>query len=436
VNLSLNIAATLAARVLVLGLTLVSSVLLARLLGPDDRGLFALALLLPEWGKSLGLLGFDQANAVYAGLQPGQRRTLVWHSLATAAVVGGAVVGTGIAFLALGAPGIPALAGGPRWFFVLPLLTVPFSLTATYWSAVLRGMNRIVLLNALDVALKGTAVVLLVLLLLWGRLGVAGAVWADAIAALAGAVVLGAILGRIGAWGRPTFSRQLWKQTVRFALPAYGGMVAAYINYRADQLLVASILRPADLAFYVIAVGLAERLWLLTGAVANALLPHLTNHQQRDPALAAGVARHVMLWTAAGCLVVFLLSDVLVDFLFGAAFAVAAAPLRWLLPGIFTLSVGKVLVAELLAREQPIQATWATAVATLVNVAGNLALVPRLGISGAAVASSISYTLLSTLIIWCYTRETGVPWTCLVPRREDLLPYVVLWRRVAYSVGR
>ena len=203
-----------------------------------------------------------------------------------------------------------------------------------------------------------------------------------------------------------------------------------YLNYRVDQIIVAAMLPPEQLGFYVIAVGLAERLWIPTGAVVTALLPHLTNSPERDPALPAVIARHVMLWTGAACLLVFALSDVLVRVLYSSAFAPTVAPLRWLLPGIFTLSVGKVLVAEILTREKIRFTVWMSAVAALANVAGNLVLVPRMGISGAALASSISYSLASLVVTWYFLRQTGVSWTVLLPRRSDLLAYSVLWRRL------
>jgi len=429
-NLSLNILTTLAARVVLLGLALASSVLLARVLGPEGRGLFALALLLPEWSKNLGLLGFEQANAVYAGLEPDRRRALVWQSGVVAAVIGGLFVGGAVAFLALGAPGMPGFGRGPVWLFLLPLAAVPVGLVVEYWYAILRGMNRILLLNAVEVGTKVASVALIVLFLVGFDLGVAGAVWADVLACLGTAALVGLLLHRVGVWGPPSFDRALWTRTAGFALPAYGGTAAAYVNYRAGEFIIAALLSPSELGFYVIAVSLAERLWVLTGAVGNALLPHLTNSPRRDPLLPAVIARHVMLWTGAACLAMFVLSEVIIGVLFGPAFAAVAAPLRWLLPGILTLSVGKVLVAELLAREKPSYASWATAIAMVVNIAGNLALVPRLGIEGAAIASSVSYTILSAMVTWCYLRETGAPWTRLVPGRGDLTAYTALWRRL------
>jgi O-antigen/teichoic acid export membrane protein len=127
---------------------------------------------------------------------------------------------------------------------------------------------------------------------------------------------------------------------------------------------------------------------------------------------------------------VYVVADPLVTMLFSSSFSGAVAPLRWLLPGIFTLSMGRVLVAELLAREKARYIVWASAAAVVVNVAGNLLLVPRMGISGASLASSVSYSIMSVIVSWYYLRVTGLSWKILVPRTSDLSAYRTLWRMV------
>jgi len=434
-TLASNILTTLLARVALLGLGFISSVMVARTLGPEGRGLFALILVLPGLMKTVALLGFEQANAVYAGLEPENRRALVWQSAAIAVVVGGAITAAGVGFLALDAPGSQALVQGPLWLYLLALSTVPCGLVVDYWGAILRGMNRIVLLNVAGVGTTVVGLVLVVALVVGLRLDVTGAVWADWLINAGAVVLMGALLKYVGAWEKPSFDRSLWGRSARFALPAHGGTVAAYLNYRVDEIIIASLLPPEQLGFYVLAVAVAEKLWLLPGAVATPLLPHLTNSHGRDPRLAATIARHVMLWTGAGCLLVFALADVLVQVLYSSAFAPAVAPLRWLLPGIFMLSIGKVLVAELLAREKPRYTVWASGVAAAVNIAGNLVLVPRMGISGAAIASSISYSLLSLMLIRYYLQESGVPWEALIVRWSDLSAYTAFWRRGLAPIG-
>jgi O-antigen/teichoic acid export membrane protein len=188
------------------------------------------------------------------------------------------------------------------------------------------------------------------------------------------------------------------------------------------------MLPAVQLGFYTVAVALVERIWIVPGSVATSLLPHLTHTRQRDPRTAAVIARHTTCWVGAGCLLVFVLAGWGVPFLYTEEFAPAVAPLHWLLPGIFTLSIGKVLVAELLAQEKPRYTVYASTAAALANIVGNLLLIPRMGISGAALASSISYTLLSAILIGYYLRETRVSWTELVPRPADAHFYLAALR--------
>lgn len=428
-NLTRNILVTLSGRGIIIGLSLISSVLLARYLGPEGRGLFALVLLLPELARSFGMLGFDQANGVYAGLEPKNSRPLVWQSFVIAGLVGGGITAASIVFLALGAPGFPNLLQGPLWLYVLPLLMLPVAIAIEYWQAILRGMNRIMMQNVIDVGTRLASLLILIVFVVWLRLDVAGVVYANVLTTVGTAVLVIVLLRSVGAWGKPVFDRSLLKRTTRFALPAYGGNVAAYLNYRIDEIIIAALLPPEQLGFYVLAVGLVERLWILPGAVATALLPHLTNSQKRDPALSAAIARHVMIWVGGGCLFIFVFADVVVRTLYSSAFAPAVEPLRWLLPGIFSLSVAKVVLAEVIAREKPHYPSLASGVAVVVNIVGNYLLVPSMGVSGAALASTLSYTLLALMWIGYYLRESGVRWTALVPCRSDILIYTALWQR-------
>jgi O-antigen/teichoic acid export membrane protein len=295
-------------------------------------------------------------------------------------------------------------------------------------------MNRIVLVNAIEVATKTTSLFLVLLFVGLWRLGVGGAVWASFTLEVGTVVAMVITLRWVGVWGWPCFDWSLGKRTARFALPAHGGTVAAYLNYRVDEIIIAALLPPEQLGFYAIAVGLVERLWILPGAVGRALLPHLTNSSERDPALSAMISRHVVIWTGAACFLISISADQIVTILYSSEFVAVVSPLRWLLPGIFAMSIGKVLVTELLARQKPYYALWSTGVAVVVNVLFNILLVPRMGITGAAIASTISYSLLSVIITWCYLRETGVAWRRLLPCKDDLFAYTEICRRRGISL--
>src|SRR5262245_57684185 len=123
---------------MILALALLSSIVLAHMLGPEGRGLFALVLLIPALARTLALLGYEEANSVYAGLELRGRRCLVWHSVVVAGSVGGVVAAASIFYFVLGAPGFPNLLRGPLWLYVLPVAVIPAGLLADYWWAILR----------------------------------------------------------------------------------------------------------------------------------------------------------------------------------------------------------------------------------------------------------------------------------------------------------
>jgi O-antigen/teichoic acid export membrane protein len=131
-----NIGSTLVTRAVTLVLALLSSVLLARVLGPEGRGIFALVMIVPSLAGTIGLLGLQQANAVYAGLEPRRRRALAWQSAAVAAGVGGALAAAGAIYFLAGTPGLEVLAPAPSTFVLLLLAMIPAQLVVQYWSVI------------------------------------------------------------------------------------------------------------------------------------------------------------------------------------------------------------------------------------------------------------------------------------------------------------
>src|SRR5439155_22480170 len=89
----------------------------------------------------------------------------------------------------------------------------------------------------------GTRVILLLglVVFVWGLdLGVTGAAWTDAVACIGTAFVLGIVLGSVKAWCMPTWDSTLWRRVAVFALAVHAATVAAYLNYRVDEFIVAA----------------------------------------------------------------------------------------------------------------------------------------------------------------------------------------------------
>ena len=102
----------------------------------------------------------------------------------------------------------------------------------------------------------------------------------------------------------------------------------------------------------------------------------------------------------------------LVVTLFGAQFVQAATVIAVLTPGILVWGIAS-QPAAYLASHGRLFPRMSTAT-LLINFMLNLALIPVLGPMGAAVATAISYTVISGYIIRTFVRETGT-------RLRDLL---------------
>jgi O-antigen/teichoic acid export membrane protein len=120
--------------------------------------------------------------------------------------------------------------------------------------------------------------------------------------------------------------------------------------------------------------------------------------------------------------------------IFGEAFRASVPVIWWILPGTVALAVSKVMCADLLARGMPEYSSVFAFVTLIVTVVLDLLLIPRMGIQGAALASSVAYFTNSTLVAMVLKCKLGVSWRALlVPSVTEFVPYRQVWDRV---VGR
>jgi len=144
------------------------------------------------------------------------------------------------------------------------------------------------------------------------------------------------------------------------------------------------------------------------------------------------VTRSVFALTLFLAVLLGLFSYPLIIILFGSSYEGSVPALRLLLPGVVLLAVCKVLASDLGGRGLLVYNSLASLAGLLATILLDLVLIPRWGIYGAAVASSISYTLSTAVTLIVYTRVSRHSTRdVLVPRREDWARFVTYGRRVS-----
>jgi len=244
--------------------------------------------------------------------------------------------------------------------------------------------------------------------------GVAGAVLAMA---------LGSGIGLIVTWkatdvhqdfgGAIPHAADYMKQVVNYGWKVHLSNILTFVNYRADTFLVNLFLGPATTGVYVIAVQLAERLWMLSQAVSTVLLPRLSElryDERTRKALTPMISRWVLVISGVAGIGLALVVRLLIGWFYGEEYLAAAQAFNLLLPGIIMGSFSRILANDIAARGKPELNLYLAGIIVVVNVVANLILVPMLGMNGASVATTIAYTINALARLAIYARVSGNRW--------------------------
>jgi len=214
--------------------------------------------------------------------------------------------------------------------------------------------------------------------------------------------------------------RQLWVEGRAYGLKAWLGSTVNLLSLRQDVLLLAAFAGTRQVGIYTVGVAAAELAWYIPNALQGVATAKFSAEED-SLELAQRLNRSVWPFTLAFSLVVFAVAAPLIPLVYGSAFAGSILPLAFLLPGILATSMSSSLSAWLSGRGHPGDPAFANVVNMGVNLVANIILTPRLGARGAALASSISYSAATALILWRFQKRSGSRLSdALVPRSSDL----------------
>ena len=206
------------------------------------------------------------------------------------------------------------------------------------------------------------------------------------------------------AWGywhcrRIELAPGTWDLRLLRPLAAYGiAQIAAFapatVNAQLDQLVLSQTVIPADLGKYAIAVSLSSMPIPIVSAIGNVAFPKLAAQravrhetlrlQRRAIVASAGIAAGLLVPLA-------LVAYWLLPLVFGTDYR-GAVPLLWILtPGAIFLACGQVAGDLLRGRNRPAVVAWAQGLAAIFTVVLLIALLPIVGVYGAAIASTVAY---------------------------------------------
>jgi O-antigen/teichoic acid export membrane protein len=397
-----DLAVTLSTQIGVLGLGIASSVLAARLLGPEGRGELAAIVLWPTFLVFLFGMGNTQSIVFHTG-----KRRFEISEIWTAALMMG---------LALSAC---ALIAG---FSIIPVVFRQYSPEARRLALFFLAFVPLIWLTGIPTSLLQGRLEMgyfNLLRLICPAIYAAGflALYVVHRPSLEDAVILQVFgfvaLDVCGFWlvFRKLKLRWAWnskalRSIVNFGWKTQVGDIASYVNQRMDQLLLTLFVPPRDLGLYVVAVTVSMSIGFFPQAAGIVTLATGSNS---DPEQARRVIARsftaTFLVLAAGCGVLYFACPWLIPGAFGASFAPAVTACRILLPGSVALGLNQVLFNGARALDHPALPSFTEGFAVAVTGVSLYVLLPRFGLLGAAMASTLAYvSSLVFMLVLCRSR--------------------------------
>lgn len=406
-------------KIIIFAIVLVNNVLVSRWLGPALFGAMATLLIFAEAVQKFTSLGLDTSLLYFLSNRRFPEKKIISTSLINGLILFGA--GAGLIFLfiklnafdyLLGKSDSQVLSREAGWCIFLLFASLAHQYGGNIWlgkqqfnrynaNLLFRPMIYFVLLMAAHFSgLLNLAAILII----------NGAAW---------------LLVGLYIWIKSVFPLRLtWEKEITRAAVGYGSKIMLanlldFFIYRMDIFLIGFFLTQQEVGWYFIAVMIAERLLYLTHAAGTVLLPAAARFEEQRKKTPL-IIRLNLLIIFIGALILAVVSPFIIPAVLSQQYQSSVLPLIVYLPGVIAITLPKVLAADLAARGVPQYNFIVSAVNFSVNLVLNLLLIPRIGIIGAALSSTISYAVAAVLISYFYKRLTGTPIReLLIPQRGD-----------------
>ena len=396
---------SLVATALIQLLNVVTGIILARTLGPSGRGELAAVVLWPTMLWTVGNLGVVDSVTFHSARRTAPQRSIVSTSLAIALVQSAVLVAIGLVLVPLVLAKQEASVVRDCMIF---LASIPTSLVTLYLASVLNGTHRFVPFNVVRATVFLGNAAGLVALAIASELTVTSAM----IAYLASQVltVLIAVIFVLPSSGPPSRpQRLLAREMLAYGWRSQLSTISNLLNERVDQLVISIVLAPASLGLYVVAWTMTSLSSMIGYSVTFAALPRVAQAKSAEERRARA-HRYVFLTfisTAAVTVPVLLLAPEILRIVFGADFVQATGVTRVLLVASIPLGTARVLEAVLKGINRPLHAGFAEGAGLIVTAVGLAALLPTLGLMGAAITSLAAYLLAAGVALHLANRALG-----------------------------
>jgi len=402
-----NTIITFVTRSLQLILTICISIIIARVLGPEGKGIYSLVLLLPTFLITFTSLGIGPASVYFIGKKKYTPQEVLGANIIYSILISIFAISIGLIVIFFFGEKIFPKVGSE--YLLLSLILIPFNLFLTFILDILLGLQEIKKYNFITLIQYSVLLLLIAIFLLGFHFGIKAAVIADILSIFIACIILFLLAIKETKGIVFKLNKSYFKDFSSYGAKIYIGNIFGLLHYRVDMFLLNIFLNPVAVGIYSVAVGISEKIWLISQSAGIVIFPRVSSetNKKRLKDFTPLVCRNILFITFLIALILFFLSRWIILILYSERFLEAVTPFQVLLIGAISLSGARIISNDLAGRGKPLLSTYTGIFSVIFNIILNIIWIPKFGIMGAAWASAISYTSAFLFVTIVYSKISG-----------------------------
>lgn len=230
---------------------------------------------------------------------------------------------------------------------------------------------------------------------------------------------------------KPNFNfefKNQFRTFISYNTSIYIGMFINFFNYRLDLWIVNHYLNNNELSYYSLAANINQIILFLAVTIASVMLPNLSGKTEEERAETfIKVSRLCFSLFFFITLTGYFLSSWIIPFMYGNEFESTVMPFQIILPGMLFSCITQVFSIFIVSSNRNIFNITACSAGLVFTLVLDLLLIPRIGIGGAAIATTLSYFVIFVITyIFVIIHIKKRTFNLFVPLRGDVRQVIQL----------
>jgi len=413
-----NVSFTFGARIILLFLSLLIGVVIARTLGPSGKGLLAVIATIGTVVLQLGNLGIGTFNIYAISNKSVEKKGIIGNSFSMGLMIG-MICFLIISIFAFAFPTI--FRNIPRSYLLIYLLSLPFLFWTNFFSAILTGEQKFRKLNIFIIIGQAVNLVGVVLLLLVFKLNVFYIlVWYALVNIINALLPMGFVFLTEGFHFH--FNLKVFKKSLNYGLKICIAGIFAFLILRVDLYMVNFFKGMAEAGLYSLASTFGNIFFILPLSIIIVIFPKINTKGKSKKESIAKYSRISLLLVFFMAIGTLLFVKLIIGLLYGQEFLPSIQPIILLLPGLIAWSIASILGQYFCSIGYPLKITIGWFLVAALNIVLNFIYIPQYGMIAAALSSTVSYILALGFHYYFFNKETGLGfYDVFVPRKAEIM---------------